>query len=257
MRREQLEHVLRAASEIVGERDVLVIGSQAVLASIPDARLPIEATTSIEADLAFLDDPEDEKADQVDGAIGELSSFHETFGYYAQGVSVSTAVLPAGWRSAHHARIIEYAAGSRPLSRATRLRRLEARCQPLEGPGLRWRTPSREPGRRRRPHRTDRSALRVGRRQGSIARLGHAASLMALNTAPALLRRRTTFSPFHRVRAQGRECASLDAGSGERRRTIQLQRGDHGFAIVTHLPQVRHTLQRQRGRRVLLRPAPL
>jgi hypothetical protein len=27
-----------------------------------------------------------------------LSTFHETFGYYAQGVSVSTAVLPAGWR---------------------------------------------------------------------------------------------------------------------------------------------------------------
>ena len=98
MRREQLEHVLRAASTIVGERDVLVIGSQAVLASIPDERLPLEATTSIEADLAFLDDPDDEKADRVDGAIGELSPFHETFGYYAQGVSVSTAILPTGWR---------------------------------------------------------------------------------------------------------------------------------------------------------------
>jgi hypothetical protein len=24
--------------------------------------------------------------------------FHETFGYYAQGVSVTTAVLPEGWR---------------------------------------------------------------------------------------------------------------------------------------------------------------
>ncbi|WP_416210339.1 DUF6036 family nucleotidyltransferase [Frankia sp. Cr1] len=30
--------------------------------------------------------------------MGELSPFHETFGYYAQGVSVSTAVLPEGWR---------------------------------------------------------------------------------------------------------------------------------------------------------------
>ena len=98
MRREQLEHVLRAASTIVGERDVLVIGSQAVLASIPDERLPAEATTSIEADLAFFDDPDDERADQVDCAIGELSTFHETYGYYAQGVSVTTAVLPAGWR---------------------------------------------------------------------------------------------------------------------------------------------------------------
>jgi hypothetical protein len=61
--REQLEHVLRAASTIVGEAEVLVIGSQAVLASIPDDRLPPEATTSIEADLAFFDDPTDAKAD--------------------------------------------------------------------------------------------------------------------------------------------------------------------------------------------------
>lgn len=98
MNREQLEHVLRAASTIVGERDVLVIGSQAILGSIADERLPAEATTSIEADLAFFDDPTDDKADQVDGAIGELSKFHETNGYYAQGVSITTATLPTGWR---------------------------------------------------------------------------------------------------------------------------------------------------------------
>ena len=98
MNLDQLEHVLRAASTIVDETDVLVIGSQAVLGSIPDDQLPLEATTSIEADLAFFDDPDDEKADRVDGAIGELSTFHATYGYYAQGVSVSTATLPAGWR---------------------------------------------------------------------------------------------------------------------------------------------------------------
>lgn len=82
----------------MGERDVLVIGSQAILGAIPAEDLPVEATTSIEADLAFFDDPADEKADQVDGAIGELSQFHETYGYYAQGVSVTTAILPSGWR---------------------------------------------------------------------------------------------------------------------------------------------------------------
>ena len=54
MKREQLEHLLRAASSIVGERDILVIGSQAVLGSIPDEHLPSEATTSIEADLAVI-----------------------------------------------------------------------------------------------------------------------------------------------------------------------------------------------------------
>jgi hypothetical protein len=98
VKRSDLEHLLRAASTISGERDVLVIGSQSVLGSLPEHQLPAEATGSIEADMAFFDDPDDAKADQVDGAIGELSPFHERFGYYAQGVSVTTAILPAGWR---------------------------------------------------------------------------------------------------------------------------------------------------------------
>ena len=98
MKRAQLEHVLRASSTIANERDILVIGSQSVLGAIPEDRLPDEAVASIEVDIAFLDDTDDLKADLVDGAIGELSAFHETYGYYAQGVSVTTAVLPPGWR---------------------------------------------------------------------------------------------------------------------------------------------------------------
>lgn len=98
MNREQLEHVLRAASQIADEPDVLVIGSQAVLGGLPEDRLPVEATTSIEVDVTFFDDPDDTKSDLVDGAIGELSAFHQTFGYYAQGVSTTTALLPDGWR---------------------------------------------------------------------------------------------------------------------------------------------------------------
>jgi len=98
MRREHLEHVLRAAARIAGDRDVLVIGSQSILGSLAEDQLPAEATASMEVDVAFFDDPDDVKSDAVDGAIGELSTFHKTFGYYAQGVSVSTAVLPDGWR---------------------------------------------------------------------------------------------------------------------------------------------------------------
>lgn len=97
MNRAQLEHVLRAAATVVGDPHILVLGSQAVLGSFADDELPPEATTSIEADLALVDDADGAKADQIDGAIGELSRFHESFGYYAQGVSVTTAVLPAGW----------------------------------------------------------------------------------------------------------------------------------------------------------------
>ncbi len=35
---------------------------------------------------------------KVEGLFGELSSFHDTFGYYAQGVDQTTANLPEGWQ---------------------------------------------------------------------------------------------------------------------------------------------------------------
>ena len=68
------------------------------MGSYPEQLLPEQVWLSIEADIAFLDDPDARKADLVDGAIGELSPFHEMYTYYAQGVEVSTAVLPDGWR---------------------------------------------------------------------------------------------------------------------------------------------------------------
>ncbi|MCU0269094.1 MAG: hypothetical protein MUF83_10645 [Acidimicrobiales bacterium] len=88
MTRDQLEHVLRAAARIVEVHDLVVIGSQAVLASYPHWQLPREATRSVEADvavdaeLARLDVAIDETelADRIDGAIGEGSRFHQTHG---------------------------------------------------------------------------------------------------------------------------------------------------------------------------------
>ena len=91
------EHLLRAASQITGDHDVVVFGSPSVLAGIPEDRLPAVATASIEAEFAFMNDSDAEKANTVDGAIGELSPFHLNHGYYAQGVSLTTAVLPSGW----------------------------------------------------------------------------------------------------------------------------------------------------------------
>jgi hypothetical protein len=104
MNHDQLAHLLRAACEVTGDPDILVVGSQSILASHHEDELPAPATASIEADFAFLNDPGDAKADRVDGAIGELSLFHQRFGCYAQGVSVSTAVLPAGW----HDRLVRW-----------------------------------------------------------------------------------------------------------------------------------------------------
>lgn len=52
MRRVELEHVLRAASRVLGERDLLVIGSASILGTFPETALPATATRSDEADEA-------------------------------------------------------------------------------------------------------------------------------------------------------------------------------------------------------------
>lgn len=93
MDRSALEHVLRAASAISNEREFVVIGSQAVLGQFPNA--PQALLASIEVDVYPRHAPE--KSDLIDGAIGELSAFHQTFGYYAHGVDETTATLPSGW----------------------------------------------------------------------------------------------------------------------------------------------------------------
>jgi hypothetical protein len=49
----------------------------------------------MEADVFPLHAPE--RADEIDGAIGDGSLFHATFGFYAHGVGPETAVAPAGW----------------------------------------------------------------------------------------------------------------------------------------------------------------
>lgn len=95
MQRSELEHIIRASGEISGDDEIIIIGSQAILGQFPDA--PIRLLASMEADVYPKNHPK--KADKVDGAIGEGSSFHELHGYYAQGVGETTAVLPKGWES--------------------------------------------------------------------------------------------------------------------------------------------------------------
>ena len=98
MRRSELAHILRAAATITDDPEILVIGSQSILGSFWEDELPEEAWMSVEADVAFFDDPDATKADMVDGAIGELSDFHQNNTYYAQGVEIEIAILPEGWR---------------------------------------------------------------------------------------------------------------------------------------------------------------
>ncbi len=75
---------------------MIIVGSQAILGSIPQG-LPKRAIDSFEVDILPFDDPDGSKAERISGAIGEFSQFHETYGYYADGVSLETCVFPSGW----------------------------------------------------------------------------------------------------------------------------------------------------------------
>jgi hypothetical protein len=94
MNRGELEHVIRAAATVSGEEEIVIIGSQAILGQFPDA--PPTLLFSQEADVYPRRRPE--KAIMIDGAMGDGSQFHETFGYYAHGVGPETAKAPRGWQ---------------------------------------------------------------------------------------------------------------------------------------------------------------
>jgi len=98
MNKQQVDHLLRAAGRILaakgkGKRFV-IIGSQALHGKFPN--FPDQLVRSIELDLFEIDD--DEATGMLE-AIGRDSPFHEEYGYYADPVSIGTAVLPKGWKS--------------------------------------------------------------------------------------------------------------------------------------------------------------
>ena len=96
MNRLQLEHIIRAAGSIADDNEIIILGSASIFAQFPD--LPDHFLLSIEADVFPKNKPH--MSDTVDGSIGELSPFHDAFGYYAHGVSKETARnLPVGWET--------------------------------------------------------------------------------------------------------------------------------------------------------------
>jgi hypothetical protein len=93
MKKQQVDHILRAAGEITGETQFIIIGSQSLHGKHPD--VPDEIVMSFEVDLIAK-----KKPDRTEwlNMIGQDSRFHETHGYYADPVDESTATLPKGWK---------------------------------------------------------------------------------------------------------------------------------------------------------------
>ena len=94
MKKQQVDHVLRAAGEITGEKQFIIIGSQSLHGKYPD--VPDDILLSAEVDLIAKNHPE--KTESLN-FIGVYSRFHETYGYYADPVDENSATLPKGWKA--------------------------------------------------------------------------------------------------------------------------------------------------------------
>jgi hypothetical protein len=108
---DDLLRVVRALAYEFETDTVFVVGSQAILASMPDA--PDAARESPEID-AFpanariwelteakrtRDGVQPIASEHIDGLFGSESPFHRTYGFYIDGVDETTAKLPRGWQS--------------------------------------------------------------------------------------------------------------------------------------------------------------
>jgi hypothetical protein len=101
MRRDQLEHAIRAACQIIDREEVIIVGSQAILGTFSEEQLPSEATMSLEVDILPISDDKEEIAEMSDllaSVAGEFSRFEESHGFSIDGVDLDTAKLPEGWR---------------------------------------------------------------------------------------------------------------------------------------------------------------
>lgn len=96
MELKQFLHIIKAAKAVTECDRFLVLGSQAILGHYLGADDEFEFWKSRELDIAPL--PFDQQiADLIDGCIGEMSMFDQTFRCYAHGCSEETPVFPDGW----------------------------------------------------------------------------------------------------------------------------------------------------------------
>ena len=74
-----------------------MLGSQAVHGALPDVDLPSITTMSEEADLAVVNDLSGDTPHQIEAHFGMGSPYHQHFGVYADGISLTEVSLPSGW----------------------------------------------------------------------------------------------------------------------------------------------------------------
>ena len=100
--RDDLTRAVRAVARHFGTDTVYLIGSQAILASWPDAPSATRRSLEFDAYPANAAAWESkhvglEASEEIDALFGYGSQFHRTFGFYIDGVDETTATFPRDW----------------------------------------------------------------------------------------------------------------------------------------------------------------
>lgn len=96
MRRDQLEHAIRTACQIIQHPAVIVVGSQAILGSYREEELPPEATMSIEVDILPLV-PSPEASGLIESTNTKIRLITRiAFGFKSPDALIALALLSLG-----------------------------------------------------------------------------------------------------------------------------------------------------------------
>ncbi len=99
------DDLLRAARSVAAHFQadrVIVVGSQAILLTWPDAPMALKITPEIDLYPENNRDwearnPGFEASEEISALFGEMSAFHQRFGFYLDGVDENTAQMPPDW----------------------------------------------------------------------------------------------------------------------------------------------------------------
>jgi hypothetical protein len=84
LRKQDIDHILRAAAAITNQSSFVLIGTGAVIATA--RHIPAFLMMTSEIDLYVEGDDSEIFSDLIDATIGQGSIFHRTFRYYGDGV---------------------------------------------------------------------------------------------------------------------------------------------------------------------------
>lgn len=103
MKMEQMYHLIKAVADVTGVYEIIVIGSQSILGSFPNAHPKL--VSSKEGDFIPILSPEQllqydnqHYLDLIEGSLGEFTPFQKKYDVFADGCEFNTATLPIGWK---------------------------------------------------------------------------------------------------------------------------------------------------------------